>query len=178
MPAQDTWTYRTKLLTPYEAGGENQLYRIDIGTGATVPITSGPGVKLAPSVLASGQIAYSRGDGANIELISADGKVGPSGTDIAPEPVAWSPDGRRVVYTRQAFQPSSEPAKQWSRDPKFDLYATTELPAYDRTGTRLAVSNVVPGGVTSLVIIERKATARARNSEAKRSDSGSAMVAR
>lgn len=164
MSAEDTWKYRTKLLTPYQAGGESQLYRIDIRTGATVPITSGPGVKLAPSVLASGQIAYSRGDGATIELISGDGNVGPSGADIAPDPVAWAPNGQRVVYTRQTFQPSSEPAKQWSRDPSFDLYATTELPAYDRTGSHLAVSHVVPGGITSLVIIDSDKPGDADNS--------------
>lgn len=154
MSAQDTWTYRTKLLMPYEAGAENQIYRIDIATGATVPITSGPGVKLAPSVLASGQVAYLRGEGAKIDVISRGGKIGPSGDDIAPNPVAWSPDGMHVVYSRQTFQLKSEPAKQWSRDPKFDLYATSELPAYDRTGTHLAVSHVVPGGVTSLVVID------------------------
>ena len=138
---------------PYQAGGENQLYRINIETGATAPITSGPGFKLAPSVLASGQIAYLRGDGARIEVISGDGKVGFSAVACG-DAVAWSPDGMPVVYRRQAFQPSSEPKKQWSRDPKFDLYGTTELPAYDRTGTHLAVSHVVPGGITSLVIID------------------------
>lgn len=161
MSAQDTWTYRTKLLTPYAAGGENQLYRIDIHNDAIVPVTSGPGVKVAPSVLASGRIAYLRGNGAKIEVISGDNKVGPSGTDMAPNPVAWSPDGTHVVYCRQTFQPSSVPAKRWSRDPKFDLYATTALPAYDRTGTHLAVSDVVPGGITSLVIFDGDKPGRA-----------------
>ena len=70
--------------------------------GSIVPITSGTGVKLAPSVLASGKVAYLRGDGARIEIVSADGKVGPSGTDIATNPAAWSPDGNHVVYSRTA----------------------------------------------------------------------------
>jgi Tol biopolymer transport system component len=161
MSAEDTWTNRTKLLTPYAADAANQLYRIDIATGSILPITSGPGVKLAPSVLASGKVAYLRGDGARIEIVSADGKVGPSGADIAPNPAAWSPDGSHVVYVRTGFRPSSEPVKQWSRNPNFDLYATTTLPAYDRTGMRLAVSNVVPGGVTSLMVIDGNQPARA-----------------
>jgi hypothetical protein len=32
-----------------------------------------------------------------IEIVSADGKVGPSGADIAANPAAWSPDGNHVV---------------------------------------------------------------------------------
>ncbi len=64
MSAEETWTNRTKLLTPYAADAANQLYTIDIATGSILPITSGPGVKLAPSVLASGKVAYLRGDGA------------------------------------------------------------------------------------------------------------------
>jgi Tol biopolymer transport system component len=87
--------------------------------------------------------------------------VGPSGADIAANPAAWSPDGNHVVYSRIGFKQSSEPVKQWSRSPNFDLYATTALPAYDRTGMRLAVSHVVPGGVTSLMIIDGNQPARA-----------------
>jgi WD40 repeat protein len=79
MSAEDTWTDRTKLLTPYAADAANQVYRIDIATGSILPITSGPGVKLAPSVLASGKVAYLRGDGARIEIVSGDGKVGQQG---------------------------------------------------------------------------------------------------
>lgn len=154
MSAEDTWTDRTKLLTPYAEDAANQVYSIDIATGSMVPITTGPGVKLAPSVLATGEVAYMRGDGARIEIISADGKPGPSGADLAANPAAWSPDGSRVVYCRTAFRPDSGPVHQWSRTPNFDLYATTELPAYDRTGTRLAVSNIVPGGLTSLMVID------------------------
>ncbi|HEY6766682.1 MAG TPA: hypothetical protein VI386_18125, partial [Candidatus Sulfotelmatobacter sp.] len=160
MPAEDTWSNRTKLLTPYAADAASQLYRIDIATGSILPLTSGPGVKLAPSVLASGKIAYLRGDGAMIEIVSADGKVGPSGADIAANPAAWSPDGNHVVYIRTAFKQSSEPVKQWSRNPNFDLYATTALPAYDRTGMRLAVSNVAPG-ISSLMVIDGTQPARA-----------------
>jgi len=161
MSAEDTWTNRTKLLTPYVAGAANQLYRIDIATGSITPITSGPGVKLAPSVLASGKVAYLRGEGAMMEIVSPGGQVGPSRTDIAPTPPAWSQDGKHVVYSRVKYQPSSEPVKQWSRNPNFDLYSTTELPSYDPTGTRLAVSNVVPGGITSLMIIDGNKPPRA-----------------
>ena len=161
MSAEDTWTDRTKLVAPYAAGAANQVYRIDIVTGSILPITSGPGVKLAPSVLPSGRVAYLRGDGAMIEIVSSEGKVGPSGTDIAPNPVAWSPDGNHVVYSRVSFMPTSAPVKQWSRNSDFDLYATTVLPAYDRTGMRLAVSNIVPGGGTSLMVIDGDQPARA-----------------
>jgi len=160
MPAEDTWTHRTKLLTPYVADAASQIDKIDVATGSMVPITSGPGVKLAPSVLASGSIAYLRGEGDRLEIVSGDGKAGPSGTDLATSPAAWSPDGSRVVYSRTAFSPSPAPVKQWSRSPEFELSATTELPAYDRTGLRLAVSTVDPGTGSSLMVIDGNEPAR------------------
>ena len=126
MSAQDTWTDRTKLLSSYADDAANQVYSIDIATGAMVAVTTGPGVKLAPSVLSKGSVAYMRGEGARIEIVSADGKTGPSGADLAANPAAWSPDGRRVVYCRATFRPNSGPVHQWSRNPDFDLYATTE----------------------------------------------------
>lgn len=161
MSAQDTWTDRTKLLGPYANDAANQVYSIDIATGAMVAATTGPGVKLAPSVLSKGSVAYMRGEGARIEIVSADGKTGPSGADLAANPAAWSPDGRHVVYCRRAFRPNSGPVHQWSHNSDFDLYATTDMPAYDRTGTRLAVSDIVPGGITSLMVIDGSQPAHA-----------------
>ncbi len=61
-----------------------------------------PRRQIGALVLASGNVAYLRGDGARIEIVSADGKVGPSSADIAPNPAAWSPDGSHVVYSRTA----------------------------------------------------------------------------
>ena len=160
MSAQDTWTFRSKILVAYPAGSENQLFKIDIATGAAAPVTSGPGVKLSPVVLNSGEIAYLRGEEVGVQVVYADGRLGPSGNDLSPHPAAWSPDGARMVYSRGRYNRTSEPVKQFSRDPKFDLYATTTLPAYDPAGDRIAVSHVVPGGVTSLMIVEEGKPAR------------------
>jgi hypothetical protein len=64
------------------------------------PVTTGAGVKLAPSVLASGEIAYLRGEGPKIE-VAYSGKRGPSGTDLSPNLPTWSPDSMHVAYRRR-----------------------------------------------------------------------------
>ena len=53
MSAQDTWHYRFG-----SEDGDNQLLKINIASGATTPVATGPGVKLVPTVLSSGEIAY------------------------------------------------------------------------------------------------------------------------
>ena len=56
----------------------------------------------------------------------------------------------------------TEPVKQFSKNPKFDLYATAWLPAYDPTGEHLAVTKMNPGGErTSLLIVDEGKPARA-----------------
>jgi Tol biopolymer transport system component len=154
MAAEDTWTYRSKLLRPYPAGAGSQIYKIDIGSGATVALSSDSSLKLAPAVLPSGQIAYVRNDDAGFRVFYANGTAGPAGADMSPHPPSWSPDAKLIVYSRGSHKPTSEPVKQFSRNEKFDLYATTQLPAYDPSGKRLAVSDVVHGGITRLMIIE------------------------
>jgi Tol biopolymer transport system component len=70
-----------------------------------------------------------------------------------------SPCGCRK--TRFSYKRTPELVKLWSRNPKFDLYATTQLPAYDPSGEHLAVTNVVFGGITSLMIVDGDNPARA-----------------
>src|ERR1700674_4984647 len=48
MPAEDTWTYRVRVVE-----GETTLMRIDIANGDATPMSVGPGVKIFPSMLPS-----------------------------------------------------------------------------------------------------------------------------
>jgi Tol biopolymer transport system component len=154
MSAQDTWTYRFG-----SEDGDNQLLKIDIASGATAPVAAGPGVKLVPTVSSSGEIAYLRRDKTASGIFYGNGRPGPKGSDIRTP--SWSPDAAQVVYSRFVSKHTAEPVKVWSRNPQFDLYSTTWLPAYDRTGEHLAVTKIsADGKTTNLLIVDEGKPAR------------------
>jgi Tol biopolymer transport system component len=130
MPAEDTWTYRVRVVE-----GETTLMRIDIASGGATPMSVGPGVKIFPSLLPSGEVAYVRRDPQAQGVFYANGKTGPAGDVRWP---SWSPDGSQVVYGRVATPPVPSYAvrKVWSRNPGYELTSTGILPAYDPTGER------------------------------------------
>jgi Tol biopolymer transport system component len=154
MSAQDTWTYRFG-----SEDGDNQLLKIDIASGATASVAAGPGVKLVPTVSSSGEIAYLRRDKTASGIFYGNGRPGPKGSDIRTP--SWSPDAAQVVYSRFVSKHTAEPVKVWSRNPQFDLYSTTWLPAYDRTGEHLAVTKIsADGKTTNLLIVDEGKPAR------------------
>jgi len=136
MTAQETWTYRFP-----EEDGSDKLMKMDIATGAATEVAAGPGVKLLPSVLPSGEIAYLRMDKTVIGVFYGNGTPGPKGQDLRTP--SWSPDGKRVVYSRFVNKHPSMMMKLWSRNPRFELYGTAWLPNYDRSGEHLAVTKIV-----------------------------------
>ena len=141
---------------------DDKLLKFSIAGGpapvAAVPVASGPGVKLAPSILPAGQIAWLRRDKDAQGIFYADGTKGPAGSDIRFP--SWSPDGRQVVYSRFVSNRSATPAKLWSRNANFDLYATTFLPAYDPSGAYLATTTRNPDFTSSLVIVDQTGNPR------------------
>ena len=149
MSAEETWDYRVR----FYPGQQSQIFKVDIASGSTTALTTGPDVKLAPSVLSSGEIAYVLAGKSAKTIVYAGGKVGPTGADLARNPPAWSPDAKRIVYCRQKSNRNPEPLQLWSRDPKFSLYTTTFLPAYDLKGEHLAVTKTDANG-TSLYLVE------------------------
>lgn len=149
MSAQETWDYRVF----FYPGQQSQIFKVDIASGSTTALTTGPDVKLAPSVLPSGEIAYVLAGKSAKTIVYAGGKIGPTGADLARNPPAWSPDAKRIVYSRQKVNLTPEPLPLWSRDPKFNLYTTTVLPAYDLKGEHLAVTKIDANG-TSLYLVE------------------------
>jgi Tol biopolymer transport system component len=147
MSAQDTWTYRAG-----QEDGDNKLVKIDISTGESVAVPAGPGVKILPALLSTGEIAYLRRDKTEHGVFYGDGKPGPKGTDL--HSPSWSPDGSQVVYSRYVSNHTAEPMKVWSRNPNFDLYSTAWLPEYDASGEHLATTKMDSSGNTNLLIID------------------------
>jgi len=149
MSAQETLTYRFG-----SEDGDNQLMKINIENSETSPVAAGPGVKLLPTVLASGEVGYLRRDKTAAGVFYGSGRPGPKGRDIRTP--SWSPEGAQVVYSRVAAKHPAEPVKVWSKNPKFDLYSTAWLPAYDPSGEHLAVTKMsADGKTTDLLIVDQ-----------------------
>jgi Tol biopolymer transport system component len=136
MPAEDTWTFRTGPVD-----GDSALTRIDVTTGDSRPVGAGPGVKLFPSILPSGEVGFVRKDKRAVGIFYSDGKSGPSGDVRWP---AWSPDGSKVVYGRPFTPPPGTVQKLWSRNPKYELISTGILPNYDAGGERYVSTKLAP----------------------------------
>lgn len=146
MSAEETFTYRDGT-----SDGETHLVQINIASGETIPVAAGPGVKVFPSVLPSGEVAYVRLHNPAQGVFYASGKPGPAGSDLRSP--SWSPDGTHVVYSRYSVKRTAEPSKLWSGNPNYELFTTVILPAYDPTGERFAVTMPNPSQTTSLLIV-------------------------
>src|SRR5665213_1208298 len=153
MSAEETWTFRAG-----REDGETTLTRIDIASGQATAVEAGPGVKMVPAVLPSGEIAYLRHDKTVTGVFDGKGTPGPAGANLRFP--SWSPDGAHVVYSRGAASSAAEPVKEWSRNPRFDLYSTNVLPAYDPSGEHLAVTKINPDLSTTLSIVDEGKPAR------------------
>jgi TolB protein len=149
MSAQDTWDFRVRP----SAEDTSQVFKVDYATGETTPVTTGPGVKVGPAVLPTGEIAYIRTALTGSAIVYASGKPAPAGTGLWRDPPSWSPDAKQVVFCRIAMHRTADPHQLWSSNPKYVLYGTTFLPAYDPSGQHLAVTTVSASG-SSLNIVE------------------------
>jgi TolB protein len=154
MSAEETDKYRSG-----DEDGETKLIRISIASGATNRVLAGPGVKIFPSVLASGEVAYVRNDKSTRGVFYASGKPGPKGPDLYSP--SWSPDGAKIVYSRYDDSYSAEPVKLWSRNPNYELSTTALTPACDPTSPRFAVAKPNHEAKTmSLLVVDEGKSAR------------------
>jgi TolB protein len=74
---------------------------------------------------------------------------------------SWSPDGNRLVYSRYNDAFTAEPVKLWSRNRKYVLSTTADLPAYDANGERFTVTDGDYAAKTmKLLVVEKGKPAR------------------
>ncbi|HKB96400.1 MAG TPA: hypothetical protein VKB94_06085 [Rhizomicrobium sp.] len=152
MIGQDTWDNRVG-----QDQTDDTLNEIDVATGAVSAVAAASGTKEAPIFLPSGDIGYLRRDKAQPGVSYTSGGRGPAGRDVRMP--SWSPDGKQVVYGRFTTERIPEPIRLWSRNPKFELYTTTFLPAVDAAHGRIATSSPA-GGKFHLYVMETGKPAR------------------
>jgi len=146
MSAQESWKYRADA-----PQGDTRLVKIDTGTAQAMPVAAGTGVKILPSVLPSGEIAYVRRDKPQ-GVFYANGQSGPAGSDVYSP--SWSPDGSHVVYSRYKPLSGLQAEERWSRNPNYELFTTAMLPSYDPTGRTFAVTVPTSAQTMSMFLVE------------------------
>jgi Tol biopolymer transport system component len=89
---------------------ENQVFRVNVETGEKQQLTHGHGLRIQESTSWStrGDVAFVSGDSICV-LSSAGGDVrvlsslAGQGLRLAPESLAWSPDGNRIAFSAHAY---------------------------------------------------------------------------
>ena len=121
----------------------HRLVSIDLATGTSTEITSGPGVKFNPSMIGANEVGYIRKDTDDAGIYYTGGGRGPKGPVRA---ASWSPDGSRVVFHRRQTAPTVWWKSTWSRDAEFELALTSAMPSFGRDPDSFVVVARPPAG--------------------------------
>ena len=126
----------------------SQIVSIDVATGQSKELTSGPGVKLYPQFLPDGRFGYSTKSAQTDGIAYSDGTAQFPANLRSP---SWTTDGKQVVYERVENTPLAQNTPLYSWDPDTEYRYTDVFPMFAKDGT-LALSNKDVD--TSLVIMD------------------------
>jgi Tol biopolymer transport system component len=121
----------------------SQILEIDVATGATKAVTTGPGLKTNPQYLSDGTIGYLV-KGASKE--SADAGVAYTGGTRGPRGIlrnpSWSPDGRTVVYYKFDLTNRAQYTRLYSWDKSREYRYTDVFPTICPKSGKLAITDL------------------------------------
>jgi Tol biopolymer transport system component len=133
-------TVKVRFANP-EPGIDTALVSIDIDTGGSAELSSGPGIKINPFPLPGNDLGYIKKDKAypGSGIYYCSGKRGPSGDIRA---ASWSPDGRHVVFHRRLNVTFPALTKTFTPNPNYQLNLTgTYIPAFSPSGDRFVTNS-------------------------------------
>ena len=139
-----------KLTGIRRLGGTTQLVTLELATGKRAVITTGEGEKFTPRWLGGSPARIGYADAGKSGGIGFT--AGPAGArGIFREP-AWSRDGKRLVFQRDAAENWPPHVPMPSRDPRFSLVRVGVFASYSPDGQR-RVSNDQSGAALHNAII-------------------------
>jgi Tol biopolymer transport system component len=123
------WVLRPDLLLQIDS----QIVSVDVASGERTVHTSGPGFKISPQYLASGEIVYRHKGGPREGLYSTAAGKGVVKLDKLRTP-CWSSDGRQVVYEKFTWRGWTQNQKLHSWAPNRETRYTDVWPAFSKDG--------------------------------------------
>jgi Tol biopolymer transport system component len=143
MPTRETFAARMDGFPGVRFATTSQIIEVDVATGATKPLSSGPGLKTNPQYLPDGTVGFlykaSSKDAPNAGIAYTSGAVGPRGVVRNP---SWSPDGRSVVYYKLDLTNRPQYTQLYSWDTKREYRYTDVFPAICPKSGKLALTDL------------------------------------
>jgi Tol biopolymer transport system component len=143
MPTSETFAARMDGFPGVRFAPTSQIVEIDVESGETKTLTSGPGLKTNPQYLPDGSVGFlykaSSADAPNAGVAYTRGDAGPLGVLRNP---SWSPDGRTVVYYKQDLTNRAHYTQLYSWDRKREYRYTDVFPAICPKSGKLALTDL------------------------------------
>jgi Tol biopolymer transport system component len=141
MPVAHSWYARIPMLA---ALAQSQIVSVDVATGERAQHTDGPGLKLFPQMLETGEIAYQLRGGADEGLRYTSGRPAVKAKLRSPR---WSADGQCVVYEKTAYDPLPQNTPLYSWDAGRAYRSTDSFPSLSRDGLLVLTEQAQGSGI-------------------------------
>jgi Tol biopolymer transport system component len=139
---EDTWAARRPNLAAKIA---SQICSVNIASGESTALTSGPGLKVLPQYSPNGKIGYLIKAGANAGLAYIGDELKVKGNMRSPY---WSPDGSKVIYEKVDFAHRAQNSPLYSWDTNYDYRYTDVFPNFSKDGKLVVTDKDSDSGIS------------------------------